>query len=328
MLRRRHRAKERTRGRRILFATDVHGSERCFRKFLNSAPLYDVDYLILGGDITGKLMVPIVRGLDGTYDCSYGESVHTGLDEDRVATVKDQIRGFGHYFVTVSPEDLNRMQHDPEHRDTVFREVVRKSIEDWVTLAEDRLRGTGVRLFVAPGNDDFLSIDGAMQSSDVVEFAENRLIQLDETHEMITTGYSNPTPWDTERELPEDELRARIDAMAAGVRDPANLIAVLHPPPYRSGLDDAPELTAGLEMRLTATGVETAPVGSTAVRGFIEEAQPLLGLHGHVHEGRGSTVIGRTLCLNPGSDYTAGTLSAAIVEVADGRVLTHQFVSG
>ena len=328
MLRRRSRAGERARGRRILFATDIHGSERCFRKFLNAAPLYEVDYLILGGDITGKVMVPIVRNADGTYDCSYGETVHTGLDEAGAATVKDQIRGFGHYFVMVSPEELTRLQRDPGHRDAVFRDVVRKSVEGWVALAEDRLRGTGVRCFAAPGNDDFLAIDAAMDSSDVVEFAENRLIQLDESHEMITTGYSNPTPWETERELPEDQLRARIDVMTAEVRDPANLIAVLHAPPYHSGLDDAPELNANLEMRLTATGVETAPIGSTAVREFIEEVQPLLGLHGHVHEGRGSTMIGRTLCVNPGSDYTAGTLSAAIIEIGDGRVLTHQFVSG
>jgi uncharacterized protein len=328
MLRRRHGAKERTRGRRILFATDVHGSERCFRKFLNAAPLYEVDYLILGGDITGKLMVPIVRKANGTYDCSYGEATHSGLHEAEAAALKDQIRGFGHYFVTVSPEELGRLRSDAEHRDAVFRDVVRSSIEDWVALAEDRLRGTGVRCFAAPGNDDFFTIDTAMQSSQVIEFAENRLIQLDETHEMITTGYSNPTPWETERELPEADLRARIDAMAANVRDPDNLIAVLHPPPYHSGLDDAPELNANLEMRLTATGVETAPVGSTAVREFIEDVQPLLGLHGHVHEARGSTMIGRTLCLNPGSDYTAGTLSAAIVEIGDGRVLTHQFVNG
>jgi uncharacterized protein len=328
MLRRRHRGEKRARGRRILFATDVHGSERCYRKFLNSAPLYEIDYLILGGDITGKMMVPVVKQPDGTYNVRYGETSHVGLDDAGVTAVKEQIRGFGHYVVTVSPEELSQLQADEGHRDTVFREVVRKSMEDWVALAEDRLGGTGVRCFAAPGNDDFLSIDSAMQSSDVVEFAENRLIRLDDTHEMITTGYSNPTPWDTERELPEDELRARIDAMAAGVTDPANLIAVLHPPPYHSGLDDAPELSENLEMTLTASGVNKTPVGSTAVRGFIEEAQPLLGLHGHVHEGKGTAMIGRTLCINPGSDYTEGTLSAVIVEIADGRVLSHQFVSG
>jgi uncharacterized protein len=314
--------------RRILFATDVHGSERCFRKFVNSGPLYEIDYLILGGDITGKLLVPIVKKGDGTFDCQYGEGAHVGLDDNGVAALKDQIRGFGHYFVTVTPEELRLLQADEHHRDGVFREVVRKSIEEWVSLAEDRLRGTGIRCFVAPGNDDFFSIDSAMQSSDVVEFAENRLIRLDDTHEMITTGYSNPTPWNTERELPEDGLRERIDRMAAEVRDPENLIAVLHPPPYRSGLDDAPELSDDLEMTLTAAGVNMAPIGSTAVRGFVESVQPLLGLHGHVHEGRGTAMIGRTLCINPGSDYTEGALSAAIVDIDNGRIVSHQFVSG
>jgi Icc-related predicted phosphoesterase len=319
--------RRRARGRRILFATDVHGSDRCFRKFLNSASVYGVDYLVLGGDITGKLMVPIVRKPDGTYDCRYGDTTHAGLDEDGVKELMKQIRGFGHYVVTVDEQELRELQ-DEEHRDRVFREVVRKSIEDWVALAEERLRGTGVRCFMAPGNDDFLSIDPAIEASDLVEFAENRVLRLDDTHEMITTGYSNPTPWDTERELSEPELRDRIDGMVRGVQTPENLVAVLHPPPYHSGLDDAPELNADLEMKLNAAGVQMAPVGSTAVREFIEQTQPLLGLHGHVHEGRGSINIGRTLCLNPGSSYTEGILSAAIVEIGDGEVLSHQFVSG
>jgi Icc-related predicted phosphoesterase len=319
--------RRRTRGRRILFATDVHGSDRCFRKFLNSASFYGVDDLVLGGDITGKLMVPIVRNRDGTCDCRYGDTAYAGLDESGVEELKGRIRGFGHYVVTVDEDELARLQ-DTEHRDRVFREVVRESVEVWVALAEERLRGTGVRCFMAPGNDDFLSIDPAFEGSDVVEFAENRLLRLDDTHEMITTGYSNPTPWDTERELPEPELRERIEAMARAVQAPENLVAVLHPPPYHSGLDDAPQLNERLEMKLDAGGVQMAPVGSTAVREFIEQTQPLLGLHGHVHEGRGAINIGRTLCLNPGSSYTEGILSAAIVEIGEGEVLSHQFVSG
>jgi Icc-related predicted phosphoesterase len=314
--------------RRILFATDVHGSERCFRKFINAGSLYKVDYLILGGDITGKLLVPIVQQPNGTYDCRYGDAVISGADEAGVAALKERIRGFGHYHVVVSPDELHELQTDEARRDEVFREAVRTSVEDWVTLAEDRLRGSGIRCFVAPGNDDFLSIDSALESSEIVEFAENRVIELDETHQMITTGYSNPTPWDTERELPEEQLRLRIEEMAANVHDPSNMIAVLHPPPFRSTLDDAPELGDDLGMTLTGTGISMAPVGSTAVREFVESAQPLLGLHGHVHEGKGTVMIGRTLCINPGSDYTEGTLSAAIINIATGRVVSHQFVSG
>jgi uncharacterized protein len=319
--------RRRARGPRILFATDVHGSDRCFRKFLNSASFYGVDHLVLGGDITGKLLVPIVRKPEGTYDCRYGDAVYTDLDDAGLEELTKRIRGFGHYVITVDQDELLELEGD-EHRERVFREVVRKSVEDWVGLAEERLRGTGVRCFMAPGNDDFLSIDPPIEASDVVEFAENRLLRLDDTHEMITTGYSNPTPWDTERELPEPELRDRIDGMAKGVQDPENLVVVLHPPPYHSGLDDAPQLNPELEMTLNAGGVQMAPVGSTAVREFIEHTQPLLGLHGHVHEGRGAVTIGRTLCLNPGSSYTEGILSAAIVEIGDGEVISHQFVSG
>lgn len=294
---------------------------------MNAGAFYGINYLILGGDITGKLMVPIVHRADGSYECRYGDTARADLDEAGAADLKHRIRGFGHYTVTVSEEELGELQTD-DYRDRVFREVVRKSVEDWVALAEERLRGTGIRCFMAPGNDDFLSIDSALQSSDVVEFAENRLLQLDDVHEMITTGYSNPTPWDTERELSESDLRARIDGMAKGVRDPSNLVAVLHPPPYQSGLDDAPELNENLEMTLNAGGVKMTPVGSRAVREFIAQTQPLLGLHGHVHDGRGTVMIGRTLCLNPGSSYTEGILSAAIIEFGDGQVLHSQFVNG
>jgi Icc-related predicted phosphoesterase len=315
------------RGPRVLFATDVHGSDRCFRKFLNAAPIFGVDYLILGGDITGKLLVPIVKNADGSFDCRYGDADYTGLDAAEAEELARRIRGFGSYTVVVDAEEAGALQTE-EYRAGVFESVVSKAIEDWVTLAEERLRGTGVRCFMAPGNDDFLSIDAALQGSDVVEFAENRVLELDDTHEMITTGYSNPTPWDTERELSEESLRERIDAMAGTVRDPANLIAVLHAPPYHSGIDDAPLLSEDLGMTLTAGGVTMTPVGSTAVRSFVEEAQPLLALHGHVHEGRGTVTIGRTLCINPGSEYTEGVLSAALIQLGEGRVVSHQFVGG
>ena len=321
-------AKRRRRtGERIFFATDVHGSERCFRKFLNAGAFYGINYLVLGGDITGKLMVPIVRKADGTYDCRYGDTAYASLDKAGARELSERIRGFGHYTVTVNEDELGELQTEA-YRDRVFRDVVRKSVQDWVALAEERLRGTGIRCFMAPGNDDFLSLDSALEGSDVVEFAENRLVQLDSGHEMITTGYSNPTPWDTERELSEGDLRARLDGMGKRVRDFSNLVVVFHPPPYRSGLDDAPELNEDLGMTLNAGGVKMTPVGSTAVREFIEQVEPLLGLHGHVHEGRGTVMIGRTLCLNPGSSYTEGVLSAAIVEVGDGEVLHSQFVNG
>jgi uncharacterized protein len=316
------------RGTRLLFATDIHGSDQCFRKFLNAAPVYRTPVLILGGDITGKLLVPVNRHADGTYSCAYNDNEFRALDERGKDEISTLIRRSGHYPVVASPAELEGL-NDPVRMNEIFKEVVYKAIEDWVTLADERLKGTGMRMFMAPGNDDFLEIDSALMGSEAVEFAEGQRLWIDDRHEMITTGYSNPTPWDTERELPEPELRALLDEMTGQVESRENLIAVIHPPPYASGLDDAPKLGEDMQVRMQAgAGVIKEPVGSTAVREYIDDVQPLLSLHGHVHESNGAVTLGRTVAINPGSSYTEGSLQAAIVEVGDGVVLSHQLVTG
>jgi uncharacterized protein len=312
-------------GVRIFFATDIHGSETCWRKFINAAQMYSPAHLILGGDILGKHLVAIQHD-NGGYSAEYGERRYTGLSSSGLTELQDLIRKRGDYFVVGTSDEVGQLR-DPMHCDRTFRTVARASIEDWVALAEERLRGTGVRCFMAPGNDDFLEIDVPIEASQVVEFAENRRIRLDETYEMITTGYSNPTPWKTERELEEPQLKDRIDRMAAGVQDAEHLVAVLHAPPYDSGIDAAPELTADLRQVTRGGAPSMRPVGSTAVRAFIEERQPLLGLHGHVHEAGGVAKIGRTTCINPGSEYTEGRLCGALVALVD-RKISHQFVNG
>jgi Icc-related predicted phosphoesterase len=319
--------KSRSKGPRLLFATDVHGSDLCFRKFLNAAKLYDARYLVLGGDITGKTLVPIIHRPNGSYDCEFQGIQHTGIAEEAMDELRTRIRGLGNYYAILDEDELARME-DAEHRDAVFRAAVQQGVREWMTLAEERLDGTGIRCFMAPGNDDFFSIDAAIEESTLVEYAENRVLRLEEGYEMMTTGYANPTPWHTERELPEDELRKRLDAMADQVQDPTNLIAVIHPPPFNSGLDDAPQLTDDLELVRSIGEVAFGPVGSTAVREFIEARQPLISLHGHVHDGRGTYEIGRTLSVNPGSAYPEGILNASLVELGEGTVLSHQFVSG
>jgi uncharacterized protein len=315
------------RGHRIFFATDVHGSEACFRKFLNARQAYDVDDLVLGGDITGKLLVPVCRR-NGHFSTQYGDAVYEGEVGTELTGVLRTIRDHGHYPFVGSPEDIAALADDA-YRDQVFRRCVYGVVESWTELADERLRGTGARCFVAPGNDDFLEIDPAFEGSDVVVFAEDHCLRLTDEHDMITTGYSNRTPWDTERELDEGALKQRIARMADQARSGAELVAVLHAPPYNTAIDRAPKLDEELRMTLTfGAGVMMTPVGSTAVRAFIEEAQPLISLHGHVHEGLGSERIGRTLCLNPGSQYAAGTLAGAIVELGAAEVISFQFVTG
>jgi uncharacterized protein len=316
-----------SRGVRIFFATDIHGSEQCFRKFLNAAEVYDVDHLILGGDITGKFLVPITRDVTGRYSAKWGDDERRDLDEEGLSNLTRLIRRSGHYPFVGTAEEIARLADD-EHRDQVFRKLVFASLQAWVRLAEERLGPAGKELIVAPGNDDFLSVDDALKGSPTVRFAEGKCLVLAEKYDVITTGYSNLTPWNTERELDEDALFLLIEGMASQARGSTNLIAVLHAPPYESELDSAPALTEDLRVRFDGGGVMTQPVGSTAVRDFITNTQPLLGLHGHVHEGRGTVNLGRTLCINPGSEYTEGVLAGAIVELGDGEVLTYQLVTG
>jgi Icc-related predicted phosphoesterase len=311
---------------RIFFASDVHGSDVCFRKFLNAGRFYGVQHLILGGDITGKAIVPVERR-SGGYAVAFQDDVYTNLDDAGTAAVEKKIRDAGLYPLRGERDELLALE-DPEYRDRVFADLIVARVGEWVALAEERLDGTGIRCFVTPGNDDLPEIDEPLRASSVVEFGEGRCIELDDTHEMITTGYSNITPWDSPRELEEDPLRDRIEAMYAHVSDPANLVAVLHPPPVGSSLDQAPAIDDEFRVRFEAGGMVMIGVGSIAVRQFIEERQPLVALHGHVHESRGAEQLGRTLCLNPGSEYTDGLLAGAIVTLANGRVVSHQFVVG
>lgn len=320
------RRKVRVRGTRIYFATDVHGSEDCFRKLLNARRFYDVQVLVLGGDMIGKGLVPIAKRASG-YSAEWRGESFTDVGRDGLEELQTHIRRAGDYYLVGSPEDLAAL-NDPDTLDRAFRRAARQSVEQWVTLAEERLRGTGVKCYMAPGNDDFLDIDGALQAGEAVVFAENNVLDIDGTHEMLTTGYSNPTPWKTERELEEPAMRERLDAMACRIGDMSNAVAVIHPPPIGSGLDLAPKIDQNLRVQSTGGAVLMEPVGSTAVREFIECSQPLIGLHGHVHEGKGTCQIGRTLCVNPGSEYSAGVLTGSLIELGDEQILSHQFVLG
>jgi Icc-related predicted phosphoesterase len=311
---------------RIFFASDVHGSDVCFRKFLNAGRFYDVQHLILGGDITGKAIVPIERRRGG-YTVAFQEDSYVDLSEAETAAIEKRIRDAGLYPLRGERDELLALE-DETYRAGVFVDLVVARVRDWVTLADERLDGTGIRCFVTPGNDDFPEIDEPLRSGQLVEFVEGRCVRLDESHEMITTGYSNITPWNSPRELEEEPLRARIERMFADVQDPENLVAVLHPPPVGTLLDQAPAIDDEFRVRFEAGGVLMIGVGSIAVRQFVEERQPLLALHGHVHESRGADTIGRTLCLNPGSEYTDGVLAGAIVTIADRAVVSHQFVVG
>jgi Icc-related predicted phosphoesterase len=183
-----------------------------------------------------------------------------------------------------------------------------------------------MKVYCCPGNDDMDEVDEIVRASRRVILAEGQVTPLDGVHEMIASGWSNRTPWDTHREEDEEQLKVRYEAMTSKLKDPRNAVFNIHVPPYKSGLDEAPELDK--DLRPLLAGQSLKPVGSTALRKAIEETKPLLGLHGHIHEGRGATRIGKTLCLNPGSMYEQGTLLGAIVALGKNRIENYVLTSG
>jgi uncharacterized protein len=311
---------------RIFFATDVHGSETCFRKFVNAATAYLADAIIMGGDITGKQLVLVVTE-NGGWRVGRGENAERLDDVQALDAARKRLASAGMYPIVVSPEEEQALVADEHAIKRRFTEERLARVRAWMELAEERLRPAGIRCYVSPGNDDDREVAEIIDSARWVENPEGKIVDV-AGHEMISWGWSNPTPWDTPREQSEEELGAHLAAMASKLRDPEGSIFNLHCPPYRSGLDDAPALDETLKPVTSGGQLQLLPVGSTAVRAAIERYQPLLGLHGHIHDCRAMKRIGRSMCINPGSDYQTATLRGAIVQLAPHDVSAWTLTTG
>jgi len=311
---------------RLFYASDIHGTEVLWRKFLNAAKAYGADVLVMGGDLTGKAVIPLV-GTGDTYEVELFGERRTVSGEDQLAELERQIRGKGLYPHRMSADEVRRVAAlDEEERERWFAEVMLETFELWLKLAGERLEGSGVRCFVMPGNDDPPAVEEAIESAAGVDACDGRVVEFD-GYAMVSLGYSNRTPFDSPRELDEEEIAARVGALADTVPDISRCVFNLHVPPYDSRLDTAPELDDDLQIVMAGSEPKQIPVGSTAVRELIERYQPLLALHGHVHESAGATRIGRTLCINPGSDYHTGRISGCLLALR-GDDVRHQFVTG
>ncbi len=311
---------------RLFFATDVHGSEICWKKFINAGRFYGVDILVLGGDMTGKAVVPIVAQGGGKYKVSLLEQESILEGEEEVQEMVRIIRNKGYYPYVTDPDEVAQINATPGRSDELFVSQVIETAQRWMAYADEKLEGTGIRCYVCPGNDDMFELDRVVAASKHVELAEGRVVRLDNGLEMISSGWTNPTPWKTFREESEEALRERIEAMVRKLQDVRNAIFNLHAPPFGCGLDEAPELTD--DLRPAYAGRSLVSVGSRAVLELVEEYQPLLGLFGHIHEAKGVRKIGRTLCMNPGSMYEQGMLPGAIIELKRNKVKNYLLTTG
>ena len=150
---------------------------------------------------------------------------------DAVNEMGKTIQDRGYYPYVTNPDEVAEISNTPGRSDDLFLVQVIKTLERWLEYADDKLAGTGISCYVCPGNDDVFEIDEVIASSKTVKHAEGKVVQLDEHHEMVSSGWSNPTPWDTHREEPDEDLEIRIEGIIAQAKDPGNAVFNLHPPP-------------------------------------------------------------------------------------------------
>ena len=311
----------------LFYAGDVHGSRVCWKKFVNAAAHYPADALIMGGDLTGKALVPIVREGDGSYSAEVIGERRLARTAEELDQIQRAISTNGMYPLIVDQDEARRLAEDSARREQAFERALLNELRLWVEFADERLGGTDRRAYVIPGNDDPWSIDEVLASGTSVDACDEQVRTVG-PHEMISFGYSNRTPWQTPRELDEDEIYSRLRALVDQLENPAGAIFNIHVPPRDSSLDTAYEVDEELRYVTKGGRPHEIATGSSAVRQIIEEAQPLLSLHGHIHESRGVTTIGRTVAINPGSDYGSGHLDGCLVRLAPDRVVNQYLVSG
>lgn len=309
----------------LFYAGDIHGSEKCFRKFVNAAKFYQVDALILGGDISGKALVPLVENDDGTVKARFLGTDHILRNEEEVETLKQAIRFNGFYPFEIREEKLRELSGDEVSRQSYFDQIMADELRRWVNLADERLSEQGTRCLIMPGNDDEVFTGGVIDEAEYVVNPDLRVTDMG-PFQVLSVGYSNITPWNSPREMTEEQLDAEIQRLEQDLDSARPLVLNLHVPPYDTGLDYAPELRDDLSI-VGGSNPNMVPVGSRAVRDAIDRLQPVLSVHGHIHESRGSVQLGRSVAINPGSEYNSGVLRGVIVRLRQDEVVSVQFVS-
>jgi Icc-related predicted phosphoesterase len=314
--------------RRLLFATDLHGSTAAFRKLLDAPATYGVDALVCAGDLAGKRLFPIVKGANGRHVLYDGAAPQVLDGHAALADVRAALETSGGYPVTLSADEHELIARDPSARRRLLERAIRARLEEWVALAEDRLRDTGVTCHLAGGNNDAEDTLALLRDSgsDAVIASEGRVVDVLGLP-MVSLGWSNPTPWGTPRETSEEQLEIMLRDAIAELDEPRRAIFNLHAPPKSSRLDRCARLDTTMrppQPILRGGKAQMHAAGSRAVGDAIRAHQPVLGLHGHIHESPGARRIGRTVCINPGSEYHVGALLGAVVALAPGKVVSYQ----
>ncbi len=315
---------------RVFFATDVHGSEICFKKFVNAAKFYKSDVLVLGGDVTGKMIIPVVN-TQGEYRATFLGQEEKARSKSALDALLRRISDAGFYPYHTTQPDYEQLKSNKSKVDELFREQMSERLLQWTEYAERILKDTGVICYITGGNDDSQEVIEIIEEMEHVKNPDGKVVLIDKEHEMASLGWSNETPWKTPRETTEEQLDGNIASLLKEIAAIRRCVFNFHVPPVDSTLDLCPKLdTSVYPPKPVLEGGQFVMIGagSTSVRKAIEAHQPLLDLCGHIHESRGVSTIGRTVCINPGSEYGQGILRGAIANIDGDKVVSYQLTSG
>ncbi|MFJ7726745.1 hypothetical protein ACIQXV_11325 [Neobacillus sp. NPDC097160] len=309
---------------KIFYAGDLHGGETAFRKFTNAGKFYHADIVIYGGDFTGKMVVPIVEN-SGVYTCRYYGSTVKVKKAKELPDLERNLRDAGFYPFIVSAEELNRLNENDAER--IIKEQQINVFRQWIKLADERFKTAGIPCIMIPGSVDDFYLDELLNAGSYVQNGDGKIIEVD-GFEILSVGGGKSSVFKYPREFSEVELAEKIGNLAVKVKDLNKCIFNIHIPPYNTDLDQGTLYDDELKPVLDGDSLATAPTGSQAVREAIEKYQPLLSLHGHVHESRGVTTLGRTICINTGTDYDQGLLRGALVDVSTEGKVSYTLTAG
>ena len=291
--------------------------------------------LIVGGDITGKQVIPIIEDEAGRLTFSLNGKT-LALPSNQLGALKRELGDVGYYPFECNLTDYNRFSTDREFQRSTINNLVADRIREWVRLADERLPSRDeCQVFINPGNDDPYLIDSILDSSHKLVRPEGQIYDLPAGIKLLSCGYSNWTPWDCPRQCAvrgdESELSDRIAAMTSQIpaQEYNKVIFNFHCPPFDTPLDLANKIDPITKQKIVGIGgAAKEHVGSTAVRQSIEFWKPLAGLHGHIHEVvTRRAQLGSTVCFNPGTVYYTGHLQGVFLQINKRGEIEAEFIT-
>jgi uncharacterized protein len=282
---------------KVFTASGLEGSTLCYRKFLSAIDTYRADVGVLLGDLTGRKIVSVIKKSASSWEVPLDGKVHEIDSPAALAEVTAQIEDHGDYWLEQTPDEYEHLRSNPSLVELYFKSLVRERIQEWLTMADDRLSAAGPPVFIAPGSGDWRIIDELFEHGGRLLPCDDRIVDVD-GYQLVTSSASGPTEWELAREMDDHDLHKKLLELCSGVDDPDFAIFNLQ-------------------------------ADSKAAQRIVKRFQPVVRVRGSlVGNGGGVSKQGRTLELSPRSamvEDAAPALYGVLLKLENGEVQDYLF---